>query len=243
MAQTRLPKAFRNRVLARLQSFQDLTTDLRLRNVSEADTVAAVKDMLGELLGFDKYRDVAGEVRVHGGVCDLGVSLRGRLRLLVEVKAACVALSDHHVQQVVNYGFRTGVEDVALTNGCDWRVYRLIFRQPVQVDEVVRFSLADLRPKARHDLDQLYLLSREGVSAGALEVRWRRQQVINRFTLAQVLLTAPMLGLVRSELRRRHPVDVRTGDIARLLAEQVFQPELLQGGQVQKARSRLGLGA
>lgn len=242
MSTTRLPKKFRNRVLTRLRSFQEIAAEQRQREVSEADTVSLVKDMLGDLFGYDKYRDLAGEVRLQGGVCDLAIRLGGRLRLLIEVKAAGVALCDQHAHQAVNYGARAGVDWVVVTNAVEWRIYRLVFERPVQADELVRLHLADLRPKARHDLERLFLLTHEGLVRGALDAWWRPHQVVNHFTLAQILMSGPLLGLVRSEMRRLYPGEIRADDITRLLVDGVFKPEVLQGRRMQEARHRLGLG-
>lgn len=238
MASTKLSKKFRDRVRTRLKSFQDVAAGLRLRDVSEADTVTVVKDMLCEVFGYDKYRELAGEVRVQGGVCDLAVRLDGRTHMLIEVKAASLALGEPHVRQAVNYAAHAGVDWVALTNACEWRIYRVIFDRPIRVDEVARFDLALLKPKVRHDLERLHLLSREG-GAGALEACWRRHQVVNRFTLAQVLMSPPMLGLVRAEMKRVSLEPVRADDISRLMIDGVLKRDVLEGRRVDEARQRL----
>lgn len=239
MASTRLSRKFRDRVRSKLKSFQDVVAGLRLRDVSEADTVTVVKDMLCEVFGYDKYRELAGEVRVRGAVCDLAVRLGDRTHMLIEVKAANLALDEPHVRQVVNYAAHAGVEWVALTNASEWRVYKVIFDRPIRVEELACFQLADLKPKARHDLERLNLLSREGAAAGALDACWRRHQVVNRFTLAQVIMSPPMLGLVRAEMRRLSPEPVRADDISRLLIDGVLQQEVLEGRRVEEARQRL----
>ena len=241
MAPPRLPKKFRNRVQARLRSFQDIAAAQRLREVSEADTVTVVKDMLCEVFGYDKYRELCAEVRIQGAFCDLAVRIEGRTRFLIEVKTVGVALADHHVRQAVNYGVHAGVDWVVLTNACEWRIYKVIFDRPIHVDEITRFHLADLHPKARHDLERLYLLAHEGVSSGALDAYWRRQQVVNHFTVAQILMSKPLVGLIRTEMRRLFPEPVGADNISRLLIDGVLKPEVLEGCKVQEAHQRLRL--
>jgi hypothetical protein len=54
----------------------DATKD---RDVSEADTVTIVKDLLAEVFGYDKYAELTGEFAIRGTYCDLA-SVPGHFR-------------------------------------------------------------------------------------------------------------------------------------------------------------------
>lgn len=236
----KVPKKFRERVQARLRSFQEIVADQRLRQTSEADTATVVKDLLGEVFGYDKYRELVGEFRIGGAFCDLAVQVEGRTRLLVEIKAAHTGLARRGARQAVNYAAHEGVEWVVLTNACDWRVYRVTFGRPLGYEEILRFQLLDLDPQLRSDLALLHLLSREGLAGDALGAFHRRQQEVNHFTVAQILMSAPMVRGVRQEMRRLFPDRrVAARDIARLLVGGVLTPEVLEGEKVDEARRRI----
>jgi len=41
--------------------------------VSEADTITLVKDLLSEVLGYDKYAELTSEHSIRGTYCDLAI--------------------------------------------------------------------------------------------------------------------------------------------------------------------------
>jgi hypothetical protein len=51
----KLPKKFVDRVSKNLKNYQAITEAQRKRDVSEADTVTVVKDILADVFGYDKY--------------------------------------------------------------------------------------------------------------------------------------------------------------------------------------------
>lgn len=86
----------------RLKTFQGVATAARERDVSEADTVTVVKDILAELMGYDKYIELTSEQQIRGTFCDLAVRLDGKIRFLIEVKSAGTDLNASHLRQAVN---------------------------------------------------------------------------------------------------------------------------------------------
>jgi len=102
----------------------------KARDVSEADTVTLVKDLMHDVLGYDKYADLTGEVAIRGTYCDLAVKSDNKVIELVEVKAIGISLEDRHVKQAVDYASNQGIEWVVLTNAINWRLARLEGAQP-----------------------------------------------------------------------------------------------------------------
>ena len=164
----KLPKKFTDRVRAKLRQFQNVATAQRARDVSEADTVTLVKDILSEVFGYDKYTELTSEHLIRGTYCDLAIQTDGQVRFLIEVKAAGANLSEAHLRQAVNYGAHKGIEWIVLTNAIEWRFYRVKFAQPIDWDEVVRLCLPDLNSRSDDDLAKMFLLAREGLAADAI---------------------------------------------------------------------------
>ena len=100
----KIPKRSLERIRTEIKKYQSVTTSLRERDVSEADTVTVVKDMLADVFGYDKYLELTGEQQIRGTYCDLAVKIDSKIKFLVEVKAAGVDLNDSHLRQVVDYG-------------------------------------------------------------------------------------------------------------------------------------------
>ena len=59
--------------------------------------MAIVTDMLAEILGYDKYEDPTGEFAIRGTFCGIAVTMAGKVRYLIEVKAIGKTLKNDHV--------------------------------------------------------------------------------------------------------------------------------------------------
>jgi predicted type IV restriction endonuclease len=154
----KLPKKFIDRVADKIKIFQAIAISHRNKDVSEADTVTLIKDVLSDVFGYDKYNELTSEQQIRGTFCDLAVKIDGKIHLLIEVKSAGTGLNDAHLRQAINYGVNQGIEWVVLTNGIDWRLYRLRFAQPVEADQIAAFNLLQINPKNEEHLQRLFLL-------------------------------------------------------------------------------------
>jgi hypothetical protein len=236
----KLPKKFVDRVSRNLKHFQSVVEAQRKRDVSEADTVTVIKDVLAEVFGYDKYSELTSEYQIRGTFCDLAIKVEGKIRLLVEVKAAALDLNDNHLRQTLNYGANLGVEWLVLTNGTEWQLHKVVFSQPVAREEVAHFNLSRLSANKDDDLQILYLLAREGMISDAMNSFHQRAQLLNRYVIAQVLVSDGVVGIIRRELRRLFPdLRVTPEQISELLCNDVLKREVIEGDKVKEASSRI----
>lgn len=236
----RISKRVSTRISAKLKLYQDLVVGIRARDVSEADTVTVVKDLLADVFGYDKYLELTSEQQIRGTFCDLAVKLDGKIHFLVEVKAAAVNLNSAHLRQAVNYGAHQGIEWIVLTNALEWKVYKIKFGQPIDYEEVTNFSLTDLSPKSDEDLARIFMLCRESLASDALREFHHQSQLINCYTVAQILRSDPVVKVVRREMRRLFP-DLRPEEatLADMIVNEVLKRDVVQGDRVAEAQSRL----
>ena len=71
----KIPAKVSSRLSSGLKRFQPILDSAHSRDVSEADTVTIVKDILAEVLGYDKYSELTSEHLIRGTYCDLAVQL------------------------------------------------------------------------------------------------------------------------------------------------------------------------
>jgi hypothetical protein len=237
---TKLPKKFVDRVQTRLKSYQNIVTSHRTRDVSEADTVTVVKDVLADVFGYDKYAELTSEHQIRGTFCDLAIQIEGKIRFLIEVKGAGSTLNDSHLRQAVNYGAHEGIEWIILTNAYEWRFYKVIFAQPIDWEEITRFCLPDLSVRSQADLERMFLLAREGLPLDAINSFHQHQQIMNQFTIAQVVQSESIVAAVRREMRRLFPdLRIEVADVADLLSSGVLKREVVDGEKVNDAKQRI----
>ena len=239
-----VPKRVAERLIAGLKQFQPILAAAKARDVNEADTVTIVKDMLADVFGYDKYSEVTSEYSIRSSYCDLATKLNGAIATLIEVKAVGLDLKDQHVKQAVDYAANQGVEWVLLTNGLTWRVYRIQFTKPIDQELVVDLDFAALSHKSERDLELLYLWCKEGWAKSALGDYHTQKQALSRYFLAAVVLTDPVLDVIRRELRRLSPdVRIDTDQIKVVLEGEVIKREVLEGERADHAKRKISRAA
>src|SRR3954468_11762606 len=97
-----VPNRVRERIQQGLKRVVLIIQQQKARDVSEADTVTLVKDVLADVFGYDKYAELTSEHAIRGTYCDLCVKLGDKLVQLIEVKSAASTLDDRHVKHAID---------------------------------------------------------------------------------------------------------------------------------------------
>lgn len=236
----KIPKKVIDRISLNLKKYQIVAQSHKSKDVSEADTVTLVKDILADCFGYDKYQELTSEQQIRGTFCDLAVKIDGKIKYLIEVKAAGVGLNESHLKQAVSYGANQGIEWVVLTNSIEWRLHRIKFGQPIDQEEVSAFSLIEISPKKEEDMKKVFLLCREGISSDAMDEYHQHTQILNRFTITQVLLTESVVGVIRRELRRLFPdVKIDLEQVADVLNNEVLKREVIESDKAKETQQKI----
>ena len=239
-----VPKKVAQRLVAGIKTFQPILSAAKSRDVGEADTVTIVKDMLADVFGYDKYSEVTSEFSIRATWCDLATKLDGVLQTLIEVKAIGTDLKDNHVRQAVDYAANQGVDWVLLTNGVSWRVYHIVFAKPIDHELVIDIDFCSLNPKSASDLEHLYLWCKEGWVKSVLGEYHSQKQALSRFFLGAMLLTDPVLDVIRRQLRRVSPeVRIENEQIKSALKAEVIKREVMEGEKADEARKKVARAA
>ena len=236
----KVPARVASRLTAALKRFQPVITRAHARDVNEADTVVIVTDVLTELFGYDKYTEITSEYAIRTRYCDLAVKVEGKLEFIVEVKAIGLELKDSHVRQAVDYAANQGVEWVILTNGVIWQIFRVSFGKPINEELILELDLLSLDPKSPSDLECLFLLTRRGLLRSVLDDYHAQREATNRFLLSALVLSEPVLKVIRRELKRLSPdVKIKLQDMKSALKEEVLKREVVEGEESKEARKKV----
>ena len=234
------PKKVATRLTSGLRKYQKIFSLAHDRDVNESDTVVIITDFLSEVLGFKKYTEITTEFSIRGTYCDLAVKIAGKVQYLIEAKAVGITLKENHIRQAINYASQHGVEWVILTNGASWKAYRLRFEQPIQTDTVFNLDLLSASSRDSEVIKHLYLLTREGIARSAIEDFQQQKDACSPFLVGSLLLTPPVLSVIRRELRRISPAaKIDEAEIHSVLKEDVLKREVVEGEQAQSAAARI----
>ena len=238
-----IPARVAERLATGLKRFQPILSSAKARDVNESDTSMIVTDVLAEIFGYDKYSEVTRELCIRGTFCDLATRIDGKFQMLIEVKAIGLELKDGHVKQAVDYAANQGIEWVALTNGNLWKVFRVVFAKPIDADLVLDFDVLALNSKNADDLESVYLLTRESMLKSGLYAYHDHLQATNKFYLAAVVLSDPVLETVRRELRRLSDAKIEVEDLRDALKQEVIKREVIEGEKADGARKKVAKSA
>lgn len=231
-----ISKKVAERIVSQFKKYQAILSDAKSRDISESDTVVIIADMLADVLGYKKYIEITTEFAVRGTYVDLAVKVGNDVRFLIEVKAVGVSLKDGHVKQAIDYGANQGINWIILTNGIIWQIYKMEFRQPVDKTLIYEFDILKENPKNIHLIECLGNLCREGFTQSSMANFCQQQQVTSKFSIAAVLVSSPILKVLRKELKKISPtLKVDEEHLKGLLQNDVLKRELVDSDEAKQA--------
>jgi hypothetical protein len=192
------------------------------------------------VLGYDKHLEITSELAVRSTYCDLAIKIEDKVQYLIEAKAIGIDLKENHLRQVIDYGANHGVQWVVLTNGIEWRLYRIRFEQPINFDLVCSFNFLSLNLKDEKDQECLFILSKEGLTKNIRDDFYEKVQSINRYIIGNLILSETVLSLIRRELKRlAEGVKVEINEIESIVHNEVLKREVVEGEEAETAKTRV----
>jgi len=234
------PTRVANRLVTTIKRFQPVLSSAKSRDVNESDTVIIVTDMLSEIFGYDKYSEITSEHAIRGTFCDLATLLNSKVQLLLEAKAIGIELKDSHAKQAVDYAANKGIDWVVLTNGIHWKIFKVIFGKPIDQELVYEIDFLTLDTKNDEHLEMVYVLTKEGWIKEVLAELHQQKQILNKFIIAAVASSDPILDVMRRELRRMSPdVKISNEQIQEVILQEVLKREVVEGEKADEARKKV----
>lgn len=235
-----IPKKTVERYYSTVKRFQTVLQNARKRDVNESDTVIIITDMLCEVFGYDKYSEVTSEFSIRGTYCDLATRIDGKLQFLIEAKAINLELKDNYVKQAVDYAANEGIEWVILTNGCIWRIYRIMFTKPIDHELVLEFDFTAINPKQQSHLEYLFFISKEGWVKSFIEDYHEQKQVLNKYFISALLQSDVIIDNIRRELRKMVPdIKIESEQLLTVIRNEILKREVVEGEKAEEAKKRI----
>ena len=234
----KLPAKVLAQLSENLKPTQAIIKKLRDADKNEADTVAVIRETLVTLFGYDRFSELVAEVKIDNLKCDLALKLDGQVWALVECKAVGIELKRAQIDQAVHYAAKSGNRWVILTNAHKWQVWWVNLDGQINTELVIDLDLLEVSLKTERDVERLYALTRYGMFSGMLGAVRGHNNALDRFWLAQVLQSEPVLGAVRREIARLEQNKCTDEEIVRVLTTDVFKRELVEDARVAAAQVR-----
>ncbi len=232
-----IPKKVVDRFITSVPKFQKVLKLAKDRDINESDTVEILTDILKAVFGYEKYIELTSEYAIRGRYCDIAIEIDGKVQFIMEAKAVGINLKENHIRQAIDYAANQGVQWVILTNGLEWRLYRLRFEKPINYDLVHSFDFCTVNPKKQQHQEQLFLLSREGLEKDAREEFYEKVQIVNCFIIGNLILAEPILKVINRELRKMSEgVKVDLQEVEKIVRSEVLRRNLVEGEEAEEAQ-------
>ncbi len=232
---TLIPKKEVESIQAGLSKYQKILQIAKSRDLNESDTVTIIADMLADIFGYDKYIEITSEYAIRGTYCDLAVKINGTIEYLIECKSIGTDLKDAHLKQAIDYGANQGVNWVILTNGIVWKLYKIRFEKPINFDLVLQFDVMTLNPRLDESKELLYILHKSAISKNLRQEHFEKSQLINPYTVAQVVISEPIVGALKREIRRLSEIKLEDKEIITILTDSVLKRDLIESETAKEA--------
>ena len=247
MANVRVPAKVATRLIEQVPIYQRVLKEAKERGDNEANTGKIVVNMLSDVFGFDKFKDIDKEYPIEDLKCDVAVKIEGKVRYLVEIKAIrIVKLAGKHINQVVTYGAKKGIQWVVLTNGVDWQVYRIVLEgrgknTKLTHELVCALNFMEMRAKTTKDQETLFMLCKRGVNKTLFEELYERQRVVNEHTIAALMMSDEVHKVIARELKKlEQNAKPDKEEIARIIKEQIITPLDFDDEKIKDAVKKIG---
>lgn len=235
-----IPAKVKDRLSNGLKKFHGIVQNAKTKDINESDTVVIVTDMLYELFGFDKYSEITSEYSIKKTFCDLVIKIDGKIRFIIECKAAGMDLKADHIKQATDYGANEGVDWIILTNGHTWKIFKITFGKPISNELVYEFDILALNHKKENDIELLYYVCKESMSKSMLEEYHVQKQTINRFFIGQVILNDGVIDAIKKTIKKITPeIKVSNEELLKLIEMEVIKREVLEGEKVEEAKKKI----
>lgn len=120
------------------------------------------------------------------------------------------------------------------------RSYKVAFTKPIEHELVVELDLASLSHRNEEHLELLWLVAKEGWQKAGLGEYHTQKQALSRFSVGALLMTEPVLEVIRRELRRISPgVRIETDEIKNVLLHDVIKREVVEGEKADHAKRQI----
>lgn len=235
-----VPKKVEARIKKELRKYQKILESAKARDLNESDTAIIVNNMLADLFGFDRFADITTEYSIRSTYCDLAVKWGDKVHFLIEVKAIGQSLKDTHLRQAVDYATKEGVDWVILTNALEWEACRVLFQKPIEHEMVFEMNLLEVSSRSADVIEKLYLLTKEGIKKSAIAAYHEEREAMSRFTVGAVILSDPVLAVIRRQLRRvSTAARIDKDQLAEVIENEVLKRDVIEGEKAAEAARRV----
>lgn len=230
------PVKFKKTMLVELKKFIPHIQGLisKGKTGTEEDARIIINDILGYVLGYDKYNDLKTEFKDRNGRLDYVVKLsegpnakkKEKFDFIIEAKAACVELKDDHINQALAYCLTANIDFFVLTNAKEWKLFKTIKSKAKNdaqlIWEVNLNDGSDLDTLA----DEMYVFSKHAYLEGKWDFISDHSKATDMADIMSVIYSDKFVKSICKSLKDIHEVKVVEDVVRGILNDKIFKEPL-----------------
>lgn len=201
-----------------LKKFITILDAASKKDINESDTSNIINDILGDVLGYDKFFDVTTEYKIRGQYADYGIRIKNKIYAFIEVKAINITLNQNHLFQVASYAVHEGVDWAILTNGNVWQLYRIENTKPIKLNMVTSIDLFDKELRFPEKCLLFAAFHKKSLTSGYVESLWKEKTCINPEAIKKIIRSKAGIDFLRKQIKRQSGYKVDPERIQKLLS-------------------------
>ena len=88
-----IPKKVAERITTSSKKYIKVLEGAIKNDISESDTVLIIWNMLADILGYDRFKEITTEFSIKSTFCDIAIKIDGKPRYIIEVKSVGTKLN------------------------------------------------------------------------------------------------------------------------------------------------------
>jgi hypothetical protein len=233
-----IPKRVQDRIVTASKKYTKIIGEALKADINESNTVLIIRDMLQEIFGYDRFKEITTEYAIRSIFCDIAIKVDGVPRYIIEVKAIGTKLNENHLRQATEYCTKSNLEYVLLSNAQTWKVFQIDYNRPIKVNQVFEINWLTENLKDPGFLERVFCLCKEGISKTALSQYQEEKQATNKHLLGSIILGESVLKEIRREVKRLSNFNVNLDDLRVIIREEVLKREVVEGEEATAAMKR-----
>ncbi len=233
----RIPSKHKKTISNELKKYTQIIQGLIAKpKSSEDDARIVINDILGDVLGFDKYNELVTEQRESNGRLDYIVRVQGSpyakkktdyIDFVIEAKAVGQPLSKKYEEQTRTYCLNTNTPFFILTNGKRWELFKVKkgTKNKKPSSEMVHFIDFSTNNDIESLTEDFYVFSKASYLDGSWDKVVEHQKATNVSDIVSILLSSKVTKIVSKTLQDIHDVKVSEDVVRDLIENQVIKGE------------------
>jgi predicted type IV restriction endonuclease len=205
-------QAQKDKLQKKLREYKKRYLTKKYAELDESATRLMINSFLTEVLGYTELDDIKTEYIINGTYADYIIQLDRKKRVVIEVKAIQIDLSEKHLRQAINYAANEGIDWVLLTNGKQFELHRVIFKKPITHKRIFSFNLTE-KDHFKESIEYFPLLTKKAMLKDELDDFWLRFQALEPNNLCKTLYSEEVIKLLRRALKKNAQLSFSEEDI------------------------------